>query len=381
MGIFTGYFPPHLGGVERYTDKMAASLREIGYDVVVVTSNHENLGSYEKSENYALYRLPILKLVKSRYPIPKLNSEYRRLISRIEKENIDYYIINNRFYLMSLTGSRIGKRRKKPVMLIEHGTNHFTVNNKLLDFLGQIYEHSLTRLVKKNVDKFYGVSKKCNEWSKHFGINASGVFYNYIDKNDEMKADDRYIKKYRDDEIIITFAGRLIKEKGILNLIEAFRGLDRKNMKRKPRLVIAGDGELLDFIKEKYKDEDIDILGKLDFEDVMALFKRTDIFVHPSMYPEGLPTVILEAGLMSCAIIATPKGGTEEVIIDDEHGIIVDGSVEQLKDAMEFLINNDRARIIQMQKIKTRIKEHFERASVSAKVDQEIEGFKKYEKN
>ncbi len=58
----------------------------------------------------------------------------------------------------------------------------------------------------------------------------------------------------------------------------------------------------------------------------MSLYRRSDVFVYPSMYPEGLPTSILEAALGDCAIIATPRGGTEEVITSPALGWIVDGA-------------------------------------------------------
>lgn len=372
IGIFTGYFLPHLGGVERYVDKLSHSLKAMGYEIVIVTSNDNSLKEYEKNDGYSIYRLPIRNLFKKRYPIPYRNNEYKKLVAKIKKEKINYIILNTRFHLTSLIGARIGKHLNIPVLLIEHGTDHFTVGNKVLDFFGLIYEHLLTHLVKKNVDKFYGVSKNSNIWSSHFGIKANGVFYNAINKNDKQRVKDYYKNKYPKDEIVITYAGRLIKEKGILNLLEAFKKIKTK---KKLRLVIAGDGELLETIKATYQQPNVEILGRLDFDHVMALYKRTDIFVYPSLYPEGLPTSILEAGLMECAIIATPRGGTEEVIVDRGHGIIVDGSIESLRLAMQELITDESSRKIMATKVRKRIERLFDWDSVAREVDKEIKGF------
>jgi len=366
IGIFTGYFLPHTGGVERYVEKISASLSKIGYDIVIVTSNHNNAQSYEKGEVYSIYRLPIFNLAKERYPIPRINAEYEELISKIEKEKIDYFIVNTRFHLTSLIGAKIGKRNNKPVVLIEHGTDHFTVGNKILDFFGLIYEHILTGVIKKYVDKFYGVSKNSNIWSKHFSIEASGVFYNAISAGDRLAVKDYYKDIYLDDEIVITYAGRLIKEKGVLNLLEAFKRLDNG---LKLRLVIAGDGELLEYIKRRYDEKNISILGRLDFSHVMALYKRTDIFVYPSLYPEGLPTSILEAGLMDCAIIATPRGGTEEVVMDTSHGIIIDGSVDSIYRAISAYIADENSRRASAANVRKRIESTFEWNTVAKQVD------------
>lgn len=373
IGIFTGYFLPHLGGVERYVDKLSSALSKIGYEIVIVTSNNGTQKEFESIKGRKVYRLPIRSIFKERYPIPYVNADYKRVIRNIENEDIDYFILNTRFHLTSLIGARMGKRNNKPVILIEHGTDHFTVGNKLLDFLGKIYEHILTGIIKRSVDRFYGVSKSCNLWSEHFSIEASGVFYNSIDASDSEKVDDYYQDKYSEDELIITYAGRLIKEKGILNLIEAYRKI---NKKVKTRLIVAGDGELFDMIRKKYNEEDIDVVGRLDFNHVMSLYKRTDIFVYPSLYPEGLPTSILEAGLMKCAIIATPRGGTEEVIVDGDHGIIVDGSIESLRTAINLLISNSAVRNSQSEKVMKRIKTYFNWDSIAKEVDKEIKGFK-----
>lgn len=372
IAIFSGFYSPHTGGVERYTDKLAGALEDIGYNIVIVTSNNDNLKTYEKIGQRSIYRLPILNLASKRYPIPRLNSEYNRTIKRIKQENIDYFIVNTRFYLTSLIGARLGHRNRKPVILIEHGTGHFTVGNKLLDYFGHNYEHFLTSLVKKNVDRFYGVSKSCNKWLKHFAINGNGVFYNSINKKESLGALDRYAKSYPKDEIIITYAGRLIAEKGVLNLLDAFGQLNSRKLDRKVRLVVAGDGPLLNKIKEKYDDDNIDIVGRLDFNKVMSLYKRTDIFVYPSLYPEGLPTSILEAGLMNCAVIATPKGGTEEVMIDNNYGVIVDGSVRSLSKAINRLVNDDRLRRQLADNIHKRIRDNFDWANTAATVEKEL---------
>jgi glycosyltransferase involved in cell wall biosynthesis len=375
IGIFSAYYIPHLGGVERYVQKLSASLKKLGYEIVIVTSNHDGLKNREVLDGRTVYRLPIHSFAKNRYPVPKINAEYKNIIRKVKDEQIDYYIVNTRFYPISLIGSRMGKRSGRPVMLIEHGTGHFTVNNRWLDYFGLVYEHVLTFFIKKYVSKFYGVSENCNVWLKHFSIKASGVFHNAIDAADEKETKDYYKDKYPKSELIIAYAGRLIKEKGILNLLDAFSKVKKENPSIKMRLVVAGDGSLLEDIKQDFRDPSIDILGKLDFAHVMALYKRADIYVHPSLYPEGLPTSILEAGLMGCAVIATPRGGTPEVIIDKHHGIIVDGSKESLFKALDLLVTDSACRKALAMNIKQRVEKIFNWETVAKEVDAEIRKF------
>lgn len=375
IGIFVGYFVPHVGGVERYTDKLSTALKKLGYEIVIVTFNDNNSKEYEVSDERTIYRLPILNAFKNRYPIPRISSNYRELKKKISDENIDFFIVNTRFHLTSLIGARIGKKQNKPVVLIEHGSAHLTVDNKLLDFFGRIYEHILTIIIKKYIDGYYGVSKACNEWSHHFGIQPSGVFYNSIDINDEKTASNRFDRKFKKDEIVIAYAGRLIQQKGIINLLDAFVELCRADSKQRYRLVVAGDGDLYETINKEYKSKNIDIVGRLSLVDVLSLFKNSDIFVLPSLHPEGLPTAVLEAGLMGCPVISTPAGGAKEIISSSKYGVLVDGSVDSLINATRLLAFDELLRKDISKNLRNRVENYFSWDSTAAEVDL---AYKKY---
>lgn len=336
IGIFTGFFLPHLGGVERYTDKLSEQLKKLGYEIVIITSNHDNLEKIEENK-YKIYRLPIYNSLKQRYPIPKKNKEYKQLIKQIENEKFDYIICNTRFYLNTQLGVKLAKKQHIPVLLIEHGSSHFSINNKVLDYFGGIYEHFLTNLIKKKVTGFYGVSNRCNQWLKHFKINAKGIFYNSIDKECYEKFSSKKYKYNFKDKIVITYAGRVIREKGVYLLLDAFNKL--ADQYPNIVLVIAGDGPILEELKEKYNHSRIHFEGKLSYDEIMPLYNATDIFVHPSMFPEGLPTTILEAGIMKCAIIATDRGGTTEVINNKKLGLIAEENTEDVYKKIKYLLD------------------------------------------
>lgn len=335
IAIFNAFYLPHLGGVERYTSKIVELLKK-KYNIIIITTNDDNAKSYVEEDNIKIFRLPTHNLCKKRYPFLKKNKEYKELINRIKSIKIDYVICNTRFYQTSLLGCKISKEKKSKLFFIDHSSNHVSIGNKILDRMGAYYEHYLTYKIKKYNPKFYGVSKKCNEWLKHFSIEASGVFYNSIDKN----VYNQFYKKNYNKKIIFGYIGRIIPEKGILNLLEAFTDLEKKY--KNIELRIAGDGPLLKQIKQKYNSKNIKYLGKLSYEEVMQLSNELDIFVHPSQYPEGLPTSILEAGIMKTAVIATDRGGTKEVINSNKIGIIVEENIHDLEKKMEYLIVNPK---------------------------------------
>ena len=367
VAIFMEFFLPYLGGIERYQDRLSEQLRLLGYDVFIVTSLHdESLPRFEDKDGLRIYRLPTKGLFKQRYPFFKRDERFKETMAAVEAENADFYIVNTRFHLTSLLGARLAHRLGRPGALIEHGTAHMSVGNPILDFFGGIYEHALTHFVKKHVTSYYGVSRNCNKWLRHFKIKASGVWYNAVTPEDTAVADNRYERQWprgrADSEIVISYAGRLIAEKGIVALLDAFTRLRAELPDVPLRLAVAGSGPIEDDLHERYgSDPAVSFLGKLGFPAVMSLYRRSDIFVYPSMYPEGLPTSILEAALGDCAIIATPRGGTEEVITSPKLGWIVDGaSSAQLTDALVPALG-------------ARVREHFTWASVARAVASAID--------
>lgn len=340
IAIFTGYYLPHVGGVERYTYHIAKELIKQGYRVFIITSRYdESLREIEQMDEITIYRLPTYRLFVSRHPILKFNKKQRELVKELEKQQIDFVILQTRFWLTTVVGGRFAKRNKIPRILIEHGTSHFTVHNPILDFFGRTYEHILTNYVKTLVKKYYGVSSQCVNWLKHFKIEAKGVLYNSIDitKYQEFNMQ-TYPLPVKEDTIKILFVGRMIQDKGIIELIEAYKRLKKKY---DIELVLAGEGPLFKKIKEENKD--IIFTGSLKNEDVMKLYNSIDIFINPS-YSEGLPTTVLEAGLMKCAVVATDVGGTSEIIEDGKEGLLCKPEVTDIVEKLEILIKNKNLR-------------------------------------
>lgn len=367
IAFFNGFYIPHLGGVERYTSKVVEILKK-KYNIIIVTTNDNNYKSKEIMDDIKVYRLPVYSLCKNRYPFLHKNSKYKELLDDLNKEKIDYIICNTRYYQTSILGSKVSKDKKCPLYVIDHSSNHISVGNKIFDFFGSIYEHHLTKKIKRYNPKFYGVSKRCNKWLKHFDIKASGVFYNAID---DKVYNEFYHEVNNGDTIVLSYIGRIIKEKGVLNLLEAFSELRKKYSNIE--LHIAGDGPLLEKIKNEYTDSHIHFLGKLNYEEVMKLCVKTDIFVHPSMYPEGLPTSILEAGVMKCAVVATDRGGTKEVINNSNVGLIVKENVEDLVKKLDFLLSNYDEMNKLKENIHNRIIHNFTWKQTAKAIEKELE--------
>lgn len=347
--IFSAQFYPHVGGVERYTLYLSRKLIKAGNKVTVVASNTGDLKSEEIKDGIQIYRLPCYDLLGGRYPVFKKNKEFKKVDRLVKEGNYDFVIINTRFYLHSLYGAKFAKRKEIPSIVIEHGTSHLSVNNRLFDTLGGWYEHFLTFLLKKNCKNYYGVSKACCEWSGHFHIESKGTLYNAVEIEefrqvlDESQIDYRREYNIPSDAKIIAFTGRLIPEKGIRQLVSAVREINRAGEeKQRPPiwLLIAGDGPLKDEL-QKMADAYTIQVGQIDFEHIVKLLDASDIFCLPSD-SEGFPTSVLEAVACRCFVITTYRGGAKELIIDDSYGIIMeDNTTESVRAHLEKVLDDD----------------------------------------
>lgn len=323
--IYSALYFPSTYGVERYTYNIAKRLVEKGNEVTIVTCNVFRLDYYENVDGIEIYRVPCINLLKGRYPINKLNRLSKKINKKLEEKRYDLVIVNTRFYLNSLIGMRFAKRNKSKCITIEHGSCHLSMNNKILDFIANKYEHFITYIGKKYCHDYYGVSNECALWLKHFNIEAKGCLFNSIDLN-EIKSIEKLFnedirKKYSisREDIIILFVGRLIVEKGVLELIKAVNEVNKNN---NIYLFIAGSGELEKQVS-KMTNRNIIFLNNIEHKEVLNLMRQSNIFCLPSIAAEGMPTVVLEAIASKCFVITSNKGGSKEIIQDRSYGSIL----------------------------------------------------------
>ena len=332
--IFSAYIPPHVGGIERYILNVCKQFKLLGWKSVIVTSNYNEQLEFEEWEYGEIIRLPVYKIFKNRYPIIKINKRYRKLMKRLDNYDIKSVIVNTRFHLTTHVGVRYAYKRGIPIYLIEHGSNYVTVNSRFWDFFANRYENFLTHLIKRKVTGVYGVSKAAADWIIRFGIKADGVWYNSVNIDN--------VNKLLHKEINFLYAGRIIRQKGVDNILQAFSELEKKY--HNINLYIAGDGGNLEFLKNNYKHKKIKFLGRLEYDELVKYYRKSDIFLYPPLWPEGLPTSILEAGIYKLAVITTDSGGNIEIINDNSNGLVVEKNVSSLYEAMEKLINNKKLR-------------------------------------
>jgi len=147
---------------------------------------------------------------------------------------------------------------------------------------------------------------------------------------------------------IVLFLSRFIKEKGGDDLIESIPGVVSRF--ENVSFVFAGDGPELEQMKNTCRQNGLDhyvrFTGHLTYKDVVRALMAADVFVLPTYYFEGMPTAMLQALAAGLPVISTRAGGIPEVIQDGVHGFLVEPRApEQLINKLLILLQNDALRI------------------------------------
>ena len=176
--------------------------------------------------------------------------------------------------------------------------------------------------------------------------NIRGVDMHYYNRRSEVM---EKAATLRDDSCItFLFVGRIVRDKGIDELCEAFDRLSREYPQTK-LLLVGWREDDLDPVSDKTQDlidsnPSINYVGEIWGDDLLAYYAAADCFVLPS-YREGFPNTVLEAGAMGLPSIVTDINGSREIIVENENGMIVPPrDADALFVAMRRMLNDDRRR-------------------------------------
>lgn len=165
--------------------------------------------------------------------------------------------------------------------------------------------------------------------------------------------------KIDENDFVITFIGRIVKDKGINELVEAVNSLHVKYSNIKLLLIgrFENTGNPVSDITKKIIDEGDFIIATGPQLNIVPFLSITDLFVFPS-YREGFGLSLMEAGAMNVPSIASNIPGCNEVIIDGLTGLLIEPrstsaiieSIEKLyndRELLDYLKSNCRKSIIE----------------------------------
>jgi glycosyltransferase involved in cell wall biosynthesis len=140
-------------------------------------------------------------------------------------------------------------------------------------------------------------------------------------------------------DVLVLYAGRFARYKGILDLLEAWRGVAAPVP---ATLVVVGEPALDAPVGELPATPHTIVRGWTPR--IAAYYQACDVYAHPS-HADGMPNVVLEAMACGMAVVATRVAAVPTMIDDGRTGLLVDiGSVDQLRGAIETLVTDAAAR-------------------------------------
>mgnify|MGYP006417383777 FL=1 len=222
--------------------------------------------------------------------------------------------------------------RRKILVAVEKATYAFS--NKLLCNSSGLVEYIHRNITNKKIQVVANGS-------------INGVDTNVFDRSKftlEYEKDVKALHGVKDEDFVLLFVGRLVKDKGINELVEAFLSLEKqyKNI----RLLLVGDfEEELNPLDKDIKSLILSHSGIIHVgfqDDIRDFLLISDLFVLPS-YREGMPNALLEAGSFNLPIITTNINGCNEIVVNGENGLLIrKKNVDDLLEALTVLVSDKK---------------------------------------
>jgi glycosyltransferase involved in cell wall biosynthesis len=304
--VFCDYYLPINNGIVQYINNLYSNLALIAdVEFEVVTFNDKGYKDFEVINGIKIHRIDCYRILGGTYSIPKLNS-YLKIFKNLKLGRFTHVNTHTRFFISSLLGLRFSSICKIPLIHTEHGSGFVPHSNFIVKLIARVYDETFGRLLISCADVVCPVSNFGSKFCKSLGAKNINIIENGISSDFNLVK----VPHISDDVFSICFVGRVVKEKGLCELIEACSKLDFKY-----KLHIIGDGIYLSDLKVLCSDLKIDVefYGFKNRDYVMSFLKNVNVFVNPS-YAEGFPTSVLEASISGCQVIATDVGGTREII-------------------------------------------------------------------
>lgn len=357
IGIFTDTYPPFINGVSTSIVSLEQALRKKGHQVFIVTVNSENLSYKYENEDHVI-RIPGIPIGIYDY---RLTGIYPlRAINRIKKWDLD--IIHSHTEFGVGTFARIiAKQFSIPLVhtyhtMYEDYVHYITKgyfdksSKKLAEYFTKFYCDRTAKELIVPSKKTYNLFKEKYKVNKMIHIVPTGIDVErfYVEKRnpEELELLKKDLKLKR-DEFIITYVGRLAKEKNIEFLLK-----NHIKLSKKCKLVIVGNGPDLEAFKKMAKELGIDhqviFTGAVPHYDVPNYYAISNIFVTASV-TETQGLTVIEAMASSLPVVCTNDEAFKETVIDDLNGKIFKTEQEYIKHVTMLLKDKETYQIMRKQ--------------------------------
>ena len=338
--MLTDYFLPHmLGGTEKAVYEISRRLVRRGHRITVLTLDVHGHERCSKIEGIDIYRLPaisVTKLVGAQLTVSPFSLiKATRIIRSIRPDIVHAH---NLYFNLTALAPIIKRISRLPLVTTLH-LPRMQYNRKPLDISIQIYQKTLGRLIVKSSDKLIAVSRSVLTHAvEDLKAPSSRTIYipNGVDTSVYLPRNQRH------ENAIITYVGRLIRNKGPQYLVQACPDIVKTHTEA--QIYIVGEGPLRDKLMRQVTSQKLEdhvhFLGNVS--DVLPILQATTVFVRPSL-TEGMSLAILEAMACGLPVIASNVEGNVEIIDNGKTGYLVPPADSRaLAEAIGFLLGNHK---------------------------------------
>ncbi|MFO7992133.1 MAG: glycosyltransferase family 4 protein [Thermoplasmata archaeon] len=189
----------------------------------------------------------------------------------------------------------------------------------------------------KDVDHFFSLSGFIDGLLTEKGV-PPGDITKVLNMPDIEKSDG--VLDLPKNGVNVSFIGQLSKIKGVALLITSFKELDKD-----ANLIIVGDGPEREKLEGMAaKNPNIMFFGEVGHELIHSIYEQSDVIVLPSLWPEPLSRVLLEAAYFGKPVVATDVGGSPEVIKHGYNGLLAEPEVDDLRNKLRYIIDEGEKR-------------------------------------
>lgn len=319
------------------------------YQVIAISSDQETLTEFGKKEQVTTF---FVNLTRKITPFQDL-AAIIKLYLYLKKEKP--FIVHTHTPKAGMVGMIASKLANVPNRLHTVAglplLEAIGVKRKILDLVEKI-TYSCATKVYPNAFGLLEIIKK-NNYCKTTKLkvlangSSNGINTSHFDTKLFSEAQKLELKKkleIEENDFVYIFVGRMVKDKGIQELVTAFTQLSTTFSNIKLLLVGPFESELdplnTGTVFEIVHHKNIRFVGFQN--DVRPYFAISNVLVFPS-YREGFPNVVMQAGAMNLPCIVSNINGCNEIITENENGFIIPvKNYEAIKNAMQkFLENKD----------------------------------------
>jgi glycosyltransferase involved in cell wall biosynthesis len=255
---------------------------------------------------------------------------------------------------------------------VEHGSSYVKDRNIIVRLISFLYDQILGRLIYRKADSIICVSRQTYLFAQ--GLGAPKEKLKII--NESLNPKDWKIHIKKANKILqITFCGRLVKSKGIQEILRALMNLKKYFW----QLNIVGSGiyeKNLKKLSDKLQiSEKIIWHGGKDQQFIKKVLAKTDIYISAS-HSEGFGLSLIEAGICRCCILASDIGGHKDIIDHEKNGKLFKvGDFTDLEKGLRNLIINKEKREKFGKNLERKVKLYFNKDKMLDLYEKEFEKF------